>query len=81
MIFEDLSWNVGPGDRIGIVGINGAGKTTLMRMLAGELNPTLGKLVTGVTVKAAMLTQHLDELNPKWRVLEAVEMLALPDGG
>lgn len=75
-IFEDLSWNVGPGDRIGIVGINGAGKTTLMRMLVGALKPTLGKLVTGVTVKAAMLTQHLDELNPQWRVLEAVEHIA-----
>ena len=75
-ILDDLNWNIGPGDRIGIVGINGAGKTTLMRMLAGELKPTSGKLVTGVTVKAAMLTQHLAELNPQWRVLEAVEEVA-----
>jgi len=75
-ILENLYWNVGPGDRIGIVGVNGAGKTTLMRMLAGEIKPKSGKLVTGVTVKAAMLTQHLAELNPKWRVLEAVEQVA-----
>ena len=75
-LIDDLYWNVGPGDRIGIVGINGAGKTTLMKMLTGEIAPTSGKLVTGVTVKAAFLTQHLDELDPTWRVLEAVEKVA-----
>ena len=75
-LIDDLYWNVGPGDRIGIVGVNGAGKTTLMRTLAGETPPYAGKLVTGVTVKAAFLTQHLDELNPTWRVLEAVEKVA-----
>ncbi len=75
-LIDDMYWNVGPGDRIGIVGVNGAGKTTLMRTLAGEIPPSAGKLVTGVTVKAAFLTQHLDELNPAWRVLEAVEKVA-----
>ena len=75
-LIHNLTWNVGPGDRIGIVGINGAGKTTLMRTLAGQLKPTSGKLVTGITVKIAFLTQHLDELDPKWRLLEAVEKVA-----
>ena len=75
-LVDDLYWNVGPGDRIGIVGINGSGKTTLMRTLAGQIQPFAGKLTTGVTVKAAFLTQHLDELNPQWRVLEAVEKVA-----
>jgi len=75
-LINDLYWNIGPGDRIGIVGINGAGKTTLVRTLVGEITPTAGKLVTGVTVKPAFLTQHLDELDPKWRVLEAVEKIA-----
>ena len=75
-LIDDLYWNIGPGDRIGIVGINGSGKTTLMRTLAGEIQPFAGKLTTGITVKAAFLTQHLDELNPVWRVLEAVEKVA-----
>ena len=76
VLIEDLYWNIGPGERIGIVGVNGAGKTTLMRTLAGEIFPNAGKLVKGVTVKSAMLSQHLSELNPTWRLLEAVERVA-----
>jgi ATP-binding cassette subfamily F protein uup len=75
-LIDNLTWNVGPGDRIGIVGVNGAGKTTLMRTLAGLNQPAAGKLVTGITVKIAFLTQHLDELDPTWRLLEAVEKVA-----
>lgn len=75
-ILNDIYWNVGPGDRIGIVGVNGSGKTTLMRALLQQIKPTAGKIVTGVTVKPAFLSQHLEELDPKWRVLEAVEKIA-----
>jgi len=75
-LIEDLTWNIGPGDRIGIVGVNGSGKTTLMRTLAGLHQLSAGKLVTGITVKTAFLTQHLDELDPEWRLLEAVEKVA-----
>jgi len=75
-LLDEVYWNIGPGDRIGIVGVNGAGKTTLMRVLGGEGKIAAGKLVTGVTVKAAYLSQHLEELDPSWRVLEAVEKVA-----
>ena len=75
-LIEDLTWNIGPGDRIGIVGVNGSGKTTLMRTLAGLHQLSAGKLVTGITVKTAFLTQHLDELDSEWRLLEAVEKVA-----
>ena len=76
LLLDDIYWNVGPGNRIGIVGMNGAGKTTLMKVLSGEGKISAGKLVTGVTVKAAYLSQHLEELDPTWRVLEAVEKVA-----
>ena len=75
-LIEKLDWNIGPGDRIALVGVNGAGKTTLMRTLYGDHKFSEGKLVRGITVKAAFLSQRLEELDPTFRVLEAVEMIA-----
>ena len=75
-LLDGAYWNVGPGARIGIVGVNGSGKTTLIRTLLGEVKLTAGKVVVGVTVKSAFLSQHLEELDPAWRVLEAVEKVA-----
>ena len=76
-LIDSLDWNIAPGDRIAIVGFNGSGKTTLMRALSGEYRFTAGKMQVGPTVKRAFLSQHLEELNPAWRVLEAVERIAL----
>ena len=76
LLFDHLTWNVGPGQRIGILGANGAGKTSLMRMMLGEIRPSAGRVVTGQTVKPAYLSQHLEELDPTWRVLESVEHVA-----
>jgi ATP-binding cassette subfamily F protein uup len=75
-IFRDLTWQVGPGDRIAILGANGAGKTTLLRLLAGVTKPDGGRLVTGTTVRPAFLSQELKELPGHLRLLEAVEEVA-----
>jgi len=75
-LVDHLTWNIGPGQRIGILGANGSGKTSLVRMLLGELAPSEGRIVTGVTVRPAHLSQHLEELDPSWRVLEAVQRVA-----
>ena len=63
-ILTDITWNIGPGDRIGILGENGAGKSSLLHLLNGSLRPTLGHIKTGRTVHFATLTQNLDELTP-----------------
>lgn len=76
LLVDRVTWNIGPGARIAIVGVNGAGKTSLVRMLLGQLRPKSGKIVHGKTIKTAYLSQHLEELDPKWRVLEAVEHVA-----
>jgi len=76
-LIERLDWNIAPSDRIAIIGFNGSGKTTLMRALAGEYRFAAGKMQVGVTVKRAFLSQYLEELDPSWRVLEAVERIAL----
>jgi len=62
-VLHDVEWLIGPGDRIGIVGENGAGKTTLLNVVQGKLRPTRGYVKIGKTVKFAVLSQHLDELN------------------
>jgi len=73
LLLDHLTWQVGPGDRIGIAGVNGSGKTSLLRLLVGALEPTAGKVVRGVTVRLGYLSQDVVELDPTLRVLEAVE--------
>ncbi|GAA1884701.1 ABC-F family ATP-binding cassette domain-containing protein [Asanoa iriomotensis] len=75
-ILDDLTWQVGPGDRVAILGANGAGKTTLLRLLAGRSTPHAGRFTVGATVKPAFLSQELAELPGDLRVLEAVEEVA-----
>ncbi len=75
-LVRDVTWRIGPGDRIGLVGVNGSGKTTLLRLLAGEREPESGRRVQGQTVRLAHLTQELEDLPGSVRVLEAVEEIA-----
>ena len=75
MLLSDLSWSIGPGDRIGLVGVNGSGKTTLLRLLTGEIRPTAGRVKQGRTLQIGHLTQAVAELNGPERVLESVEQL------
>ncbi|GAA5151432.1 ABC-F family ATP-binding cassette domain-containing protein [Pseudonocardia eucalypti] len=75
-LLNGVTWRLGPGDRIGLVGVNGSGKTTLLRALAGERALDGGRLVTGKTVRLAHLTQELRDVPGELRVLEAVEQVA-----
>ncbi|MDQ1651244.1 MAG: transport system ATP-binding/permease protein [Cryptosporangiaceae bacterium] len=75
-LLDDVTWRIGPGDRLGLVGVNGAGKTTLLRLLTGSLTPDSGKVLTGQTVRVAHLSQEVTELPPALRVLEAVSEVA-----
>lgn len=81
VLLTHLTWQLGPGDRIGLVGVNGAGKTSLLRALAeaarsqGDVQPAAGKVVVGRTVKLAYLSQEVTELKPSLRVLEAVQQV------
>ena len=79
-LIDHVSWQLGPGDRIGIVGVNGTGKTTLLRLLSGALPvpsqgpvEATGHVVTGSTVQLGYLTQEPPTVDPDLRVLEAAE--------
>ena len=62
-LLRDITWRLGPGDRVGLVGVNGAGKTTLLRLITGELDPSKGRIKRGKTVKVAVLSQDVRELD------------------
>jgi ABC transport system ATP-binding/permease protein len=65
-LLSTITWGVGPGDRVGILGRNGEGKSTLLNILAGQLAPDTGRLTTGKTVSLAMLDQRDEGLRPWW---------------
>ncbi|WEV67160.1 ABC-F family ATP-binding cassette domain-containing protein [Bifidobacterium sp. ESL0769] len=73
-ILDDVTWLIGPGDRFGIVGANGAGKSTLLKIIDGTLTPTAGHVKIGKTVKFAVLSQRLDELEKlnKYKIKEVL---------
>ncbi|HET6259480.1 ABC-F family ATP-binding cassette domain-containing protein [Pseudonocardia sp.] len=75
-LLNHVTWRLGPGDRVGIVGVNGSGKTTLLRTLTGERPLQGGRLVKGTTVQLAELSQELVDLPKDMRVLEATEQVA-----
>jgi ABC transport system ATP-binding/permease protein len=73
MLLRDLSWSVGPGMRIGVIGVNGSGKTTLLRLLTGDLKPDSGRVRRGKTLRIGHLRQGMDELRGTERVLQSVD--------
>jgi ABC transport system ATP-binding/permease protein len=73
MLLRDLSWSVGPGMRIGVIGVNGSGKTTLLRLLTGDLKPDSGRVRRGKTLRIGHLRQGMDELRGSERVLQSVD--------
>ncbi|MFC3211482.1 ABC-F family ATP-binding cassette domain-containing protein [Planomicrobium okeanokoites] len=75
-VFSGFDFLLQGGDRIGIVGPNGAGKSTLMKIIAGEYEPTQGKLEYGSTVKIAHFTQHLPEMNESQRMIEYIQEIS-----
>jgi ABC transport system ATP-binding/permease protein len=72
-LLRELSWSIGPGMRIGIVGVNGSGKTTLLRLLTGELMPVSGGIKRGKTLRLGYLSQSAQELRGTERVLESID--------
>jgi ATP-binding cassette subfamily F protein uup len=74
-MLHDVSWSIGAGMRIGVIGVNGSGKTTLLRLLAGDLAPDSGIIKRGKTLRIGYLRQALDDVDGSERVLEAIDRI------
>ncbi len=72
-VLRDVTWRLGPGDRVALVGVNGSGKTTLVKVLSGAIEPTAGEVDRGATVRLALLSQDTAEIPGDQRVLESLE--------
>jgi len=72
-VLDDVTIRLVAGRRIGIVGRNGSGKSTLLGLMAGELEPTAGKVIRGKTVHIAHLSQGLGELDKVMTALATIE--------
>ncbi|MFB3079874.1 MAG: ATP-binding cassette domain-containing protein, partial [Lysobacterales bacterium] len=70
-LFENVSVTFGNGNRYGLIGANGCGKSTLMKILAGELEPTVGNVSTEPNVRIGQLSQDQFAFED-FRVLDAV---------
>jgi ATP-binding cassette, subfamily F, member 3 len=68
-VLKDVTWEVKPGERVGLVGVNGAGKSTQLKIINGEIEPTAGEVIRPNSLKIAYLTQEF-EVEPTRTVRE-----------
>ncbi|MGB0971136.1 MAG: ABC-F family ATP-binding cassette domain-containing protein [Mycobacterium sp.] len=73
ILLDGLDWSIGPGARIGLVGVNGSGKTSVLRLLADQLHPSAGTIKRGLTLRIGYLSQTMTDIDGEQRVIEAVE--------
>ena len=68
-VLKDVTWEVKPGERVGLVGVNGAGKSTQLKIISGEIEATSGEVVRPTSLRIAYLTQEF-EVEPTRTVYE-----------
>lgn len=90
-IFEDASFGIHEGDKIGIVGINGTGKSTLLKMTAGLETPDTGQIIRQNNLKIAYLPQnpefpedatilsYIQDCEAQWRVQSNLTKLGIQE--
>lgn len=72
-LFEEVTFRLGAGDRVGLVGKNGAGKSTMLKILSGELPPDSGVIATEKEVRIGFLKQDIDFIKGRTVLEEAYQ--------
>ncbi len=75
-LFEQLDFELGQGDRVGIIGPNGAGKSTFLNILAGQVEADGGLVTWGETVQVGYYDQQSQALVDSMRVIDFIEQKA-----
>ncbi|MBU0494665.1 MAG: ATP-binding cassette domain-containing protein [Chloroflexi bacterium] len=76
VLFQDATLTLHRGERVAVVGPNGEGKTTLLRIIAGELPPTAGRVRLGSRVQIGYYAQEQETLDPASNALAAIRATA-----
>ena len=75
-VFQDITFELNRGDKMAVVGVNGAGKSTFVKLLAGLIKPTGGKIRLGHNVRLSYFGQHqAQDLDPRFTLLETMNMV------
>ena len=72
-LFEDLTFKLGNGDRVGLIGKNGAGKSTMLKILSKEMEPDTGQIAADKELKIGFLKQDIDFVFGRTVLEEAYE--------
>jgi ABC transport system ATP-binding/permease protein len=76
-LFNDFTFKIKKGEKIGVIGANGTGKSTLIKILTKELEPATGKVKHGTNIDITYFDQHRTELDPK----HSLKQTLCPSGG
>lgn len=72
-LFENISFKLTPGDRVGLIGKNGAGKSTMLKILSKDLEPDSGQIATDKHLKIGFLRQDIDFIQGRTVLEESYE--------
>src|SRR6516164_666038 len=72
LVFVDASFQLNPGEKVGLVGPNGAGKTTLFRMIVGEEEPDEGEVSVPRKLTIGYFRQDVEEMSGRSSLDEAI---------
>lgn len=84
MLFDGFSYEIQPGAKIGVVGPNGSGKTSLLNLIAGAMEPSVGTIERGETIRISFFRQTSENLDGESAIIDFIrdhaDHFRLPDG-